>query len=381
MATSSRSRRGPRLRGITSPDRGLPTRASSGVPRRGSGSFVPIVPFGEADGLKRVAVPFDDAPMRLPTTLGPARLPATPERPPPRVEFLAGVLVLALSLVACHDRTQGPTLASSAEQPGYALRYPEEVARLNDQLQAQTDAATQVGTELAKFPDALSEPDWNEVANVYTHAHEEGKGLAYAQRFEESVVVQRFFDDEKQTIVGRVAWGAQHAAKERGHDIQLHGPISFALERAVEKQLSERMRADSTAHALLAERGDALGKKNVETLQQQADQLAFVSHVVHVRWLDDQRRLSELVDEQSRVRSTLQSRIEELEKADKPDPKQLEQYKAALAKLNDSIARTEQTVEDSERRGEQLRSDYETAFRRLMDEVEKRADLSSTPAQ
>lgn len=284
---------------------------------------------------------------------------------------------LCLSLLACHDRSKGPEVASSAEQPGYARRYPEEVAQLNKQLQVQSQLATELSADLGKFPDALNEPDWTQVGSVYAHANDEGKGQAYAQRFEETLVVQRFFNEEKQPIVGRVAWGAQHAAEEKGYDIKLHGPVSFALERAVEKQLQERTRADSTAHALIDEKQDALGKKNVETLQQQADQLAFVSHVVHVRWPNDQRRLAELSDEQGSVRATLESHIEALESAEKPDAKQVEAYKTALAQLDENMARTEETLKDNEQRGEQLRKDYEAAFDKLMDDVEKRADANA----
>ena len=44
---------------------------------------------------------------------------------------------------------------------------------------------------------------------------------------------------------------------------------------------------------------------------------------------------------------------EALESAEKPDAKQIEAYKTALAQLDENMARTEETLKDNEQRGEQ----------------------------
>jgi hypothetical protein len=290
-------------------------------------------------------------------------------------------LVVALSAAtcaACEDGSQGPQVASSAEQVGYAERYPEAVQLLSADLEGQTQSVTSTASELAAFPDALKDPDWTLVEQVYEAAHEEGKSHAYSQRHEEQRTVQRFFEQEKKPIVGRVAGGAQHAAKEKGYEIQLHGPVSFSLERAIEQQLQERKRADSTAHLTIEEQKEVLGKGNVDTLQEQADKLALASHIVHVRMATDQRELAERIDEASSVRSTLEERREKLKAAEKPDKDAIARTDAALAGLDETVNTAQAQLDGAEERTRKQRDDYEAAFEALLDEVQKRAGQSTS---
>jgi hypothetical protein len=237
----------------------------------------------------------------------------------------------------------------------------------------ERDAVTQFQSDLAAFPEQLENPDWKLVSEVYATADEEGRTRAYAERHTESLTVQRFFEDNKKTIVGRVAGGAQHQAKEKSCDVELYGPVSFSFDRAMEKSLQERRRLGSPAQQLIAENEERLGKKNLEPLATQADQLALASHVVHLRLLADQQDLARLIDEADEVRSTLEERIQTLETADKPDKEALSRAVAARNDLNQRVERARAELEGAEERNKKLRDDYEAAFARLQDAVQELA--------
>ncbi len=284
--------------------------------------------------------------------------------------FLAGVVLAS----GCQDRDKGPEVASSAEQPGYALRYPSEVEGTQKRIDTQAQAVNETSGKLLAFPADLKDPDWKLVESVYSAADEEGRGQAYAQRYDEAVVVRGFFEQEKKPIIGRVAGGVQHAAKEKGHDFEAYGAVSFSLERAVDKQLSERARADSSAHRLIEEHAQALGKKNVETLQEQADQLTFASHIVNVRLAEDERRLRDLVEESSSVRATLEEHKEELQKKEKPDADAIQRVDEALSQLDKQEKDAKTALEGAQERADKLKKQYEKDFDELIDQVQKQAE-------
>ncbi len=290
---------------------------------------------------------------------------------------LSWLLGAVLMTSACQDGRKEPELASSAEQPGYALRYPTEIQNNQKRLDTQGQVVEETSGKLLSFPAELNEPDWKVVESVYVAADEEGRGQAYAQRYEEAVVVRRFFDEEKKPIVGRVAGGVQHAAKEKGQEFEAYGAVSFSLERALDKQLQERARGDSSAQLLIEEQAEALGKKNVEPLQDQADRIALASHIAHVRLVTDQQHLRQLLEESSAVRSALEDRKEELQKRDPPDAEGIQRIDEALATLEQSEKDTSAALEGAEQRAEKMKKDYEKAFDELLEQVRKKADETS----
>jgi hypothetical protein len=278
--------------------------------------------------------------------------------------------------VACQRNNEGPKVASSAEQVGYAERYPEELGRVEASL-LQSHGARQRFAEFRQYPSELNEPDWNLVREIYEAADAEGRAQAYAQRAQQEHHVKSFFEDEKKPLVGRVSAGVQHAAKEKGvEDFQAYGAVAFSLERGVDQQLQERRRADSTAHALIEEQAPAVGKKNVPALEKHADTLAWCSYAVHVRAMLDERELQRLLDDASAVKSTLEERKAALAASPKPNPKAVQRVDEALAALDERVEKARAALENVRDRQQQLQSEYAQAFEALLDEVERRADAA-----
>lgn len=290
--------------------------------------------------------------------------------------LLLGGLSLLLSL-ACHRQGEGPKVASSAEQVGYAERYPDELARVESNVSKEHNLADSF-VQLKEFPSELSEPEWQKVKSIYEAADEEGRAAAYAQRYEEGQTVGRFFEEEKKPIVSRVSGSVTYAAKEKKiEDFQPYGPVNFGLEKGVEQQLEDRRRADSAAQTLIKDNEAALGKKNVPALQKQADTLSLASHLVYVRVVLDEQELARLVDESSAVRSTLEERKETLSKAEKPNKEELAKIDAALAGMDERVEKAKAALDGAEQRREKLKKDYEAALNALIDDVESRASAQA----
>ena len=284
-------------------------------------------------------------------------------------------LLIAMGLLAgCAQRNNEPEVASSASQPGYAKRYPAELSHAKTEFVAQRDAGKELVDKLGEFPDELNDPDWNVVGQVYRHADSEGRSQAYASRFEEAATVNKFFAEEKQALVNRVAGGAQHAAKQKGCDVELYGPTAHGLDKALEKQLEERMRKESEAHALIEREEDALKKANVEPLQKQADKISMTSYVTHIGLVNSHAQLQRLLDESRSVKSTLEDRLEALKAEAEPDNEEIAEVESALGSIDGTVTETEQAVQQAEEEINQLRDAYQKAFEALMDKVEQLAE-------
>jgi hypothetical protein len=280
-------------------------------------------------------------------------------------------------MLACQRGGEGPKVASSAEQVGYAERYPDELQRVEGNVTREHELGASFA-QFKEFPSELGETDWNLVHQIYETADEEGRGQAYAQRFEEQATVGRFFEEEKKPIVGRVSGAVTFSAKEKGiEDFQPYGPVNFGLEKGIEQQLEDRRRADSTAQISIEEQEEALGQKNVPVLQKQADTLSLASHLVYVRALRDEQELTRLVDESSQVRSTLEERKEALSKAQKPNKAALERTDKALAALDERVEKAKAALDGAEQRRQKLQQDYDAALKALLDDVSDRASAQA----
>src|SRR5579884_3378283 len=123
------------------------------------------------------------------------------------------VLTVAL-LCACAKREKGPVLASSAGQPVYALRYADV---LGASARAVGDAQEQVHKLTAGFRPRLEElkkPDWDVVRAVVDAADTSGKSVDFAAVEGDDDSFRAFWGEVRGTVDGKVAGGAQHAAKQ-----------------------------------------------------------------------------------------------------------------------------------------------------------------------
>lgn len=297
--------------------------------------------------------------------------------------------ILAAGAVACAEKNKEPDTASSASSPSYASHYPDELAAAREKF---TQQEQQLGENTGKFqayPDGLSDTNWNEVSTVYTLADEDGKSTAYVDRMEDLEKVNNFFKEEGPEIGNKVAGSAQYAAKEKGCDADVGGAARAALDKAVEKQMEENLRKESAAHDEIDLAQDDIGKKNVEPLKKQADEISRASYIANVGLARTREDVDRMITESSDVNSTLDKNINELGELSKKEGLSNEQKariterinaaQAAKAKLDGEVQQAKTLSQEMENRVKKAKDDYQKAFDALKDAVDKKAKESPPP--
>jgi hypothetical protein len=289
-----------------------------------------------------------------------------------RIEELTPIALLAATLsLGCSSRP-APVFASSANETSYAERYPASLLALRTEFATDETKARDIFGAFAKYPDALSNPDGQQVLAVVTRADAAGKSGAYAQQMQENQGVSRFFADEKDSLNQKVGGAAQYAAKQKECTVDVASPAIGALDRGVDKALEERLRGHDEAHRYIEDHQDALGKPNLEKLQKQADDIALASYLVHVRVKELKLELSRMVDEASDVKKTLgrsdtEARAVVADASSSKSAKATAQTRAtaaegATANLDSEVEQAKRAVADMDARSAQLEKDYDAAL-------------------
>ena len=137
---------------------------------------------------------------------------------------------------------------------------------------------------MARITVTLSEEAAEQIRHM---ADAEGKSSSYAAQALEGETVARFWDEEKQPLHQKIGGAVSYAGKQKecskecGDD--LGGVAAGASDRAVEKQLEERQQRLGEVHRFVEEHEDALGKPNMDPAEKQANGIAQLSHLTHVR--------------------------------------------------------------------------------------------------
>jgi hypothetical protein len=158
----------------------------------------------------------------------------------------------------CNSKQSGVTVESAASEAGYASRYPDELAKTRNDFLLRESGARTLMQNMAKYPDELDKPDYTRVKEVYVAADAAGRGGSYVAQARENRHVERFFEEEKGEISKKVAGAANYAASQKGCKAEVYGPASHALDKSVEKQLEDRLRAHNEAHAVIEANAEAL---------------------------------------------------------------------------------------------------------------------------
>ena len=222
------------------------------------------------------------------------------------------LLAPPLLLLACSSSTgKGPVLASSTGQSSYAIHYSDE---LNASTKAIGDAQNQEKTLASGFAgrvDELKKPDWEKVELIVDDSDQAGKSADFANAHTDADAVKSFWDNEKDTITGRVAGSAQHTNKEAGCTADVAGGVAFALNDAMNKQLQKKLRARNEAFIVLERYKVSLGQQNVPSLEKLADDVSQASYDVHVLMVVQRDRLQKLSADRDSVKRTLDKYIQD----------------------------------------------------------------------
>ena len=290
---------------------------------------------------------------------------------------------ISLGSVAC-QKQRPPLTASSADQGTYALHYAESLSSARSEIatiEAQTSSAQ---GEFAKYPDALSNPSWSDVLAVYQRADEAGESTAYVEELERARAVTQFYVEEKDELNRRVGGAAQYAVKQKECDVEVTGPISYALSKAFEERVRERLRAHSDAFLYIDEHEDALGKKNRPKLEDQSDAIAQMSYLVHIRIVELRDRIARQADEASDVERTLQKIADEahaaaadthLSATKRAHETQREQAALnAKARVEPEVVEVKKLSDEMDKRISGVQDKYSDALKALEKDVEKRSE-------
>ncbi len=301
----------------------------------------------------------------------------------------SALLVCSFSLLtslAC-SKQPPPLTAPSGEQPSYAEQYPTRLNTLRTRFAADEAKVQAALPQLEPAAEKLGNADPATVKQLFELADAEGKSSAYADQAEESGTVARFWDEEKQPLHQKIGGAVAYAGKQKecskecGDD--LGGVAAGAADRAVEKQLEERQQRLGEVHRFVEEHEDELGKPNLDAAEKQANAIAELSFITHVRLELYRRELEGSLSAASDVRSTLERSEKENNavlsdtKASKSRRALAEKRKAsavaARAALDGEVDQAKAALKDMEQREKKVVADYDKAFDALTDSVEKRA--------
>jgi chromosome segregation ATPase len=306
------------------------------------------------------------------------------------VRFLA-LVSLALIASACSRGGHEATVPSSANQAGYAERYPTAVAVETQRLGEQEQQAQESFGKFAGYPDALKDPSWSHVSEVVTRADAAGKSADYARQAEQGRFVEEFFEEEKTELHRRVAGSVEYTAKQKGCNADLGGAAAGSMDKAVEKVLEKRLRQHNEAHRYIDDHEAELGKANVEKLREQADEISRASFLVYVGVHVTRRDLEAMVAEANEVTSTLDRTSEESNQilsdpnaaasTKKAAQVRLDAAERAVMEVDEQVKQAQAALEKIDERIRALQEQYEKALEELKKKIDEEAEAQTATAK
>jgi hypothetical protein len=252
-----------------------------------------------------------------------------------------------------------------------------------DRLNSAESKTKELSAKFSTYPDALKSPPWPKVIVVVDKADAEGRSYAYVEARREVDDAYSFFDAEKEEILKKVAGAAQFAAKQKSCDVDVSGAASHALKEVVDKRLQKHLREKSEAHAYIDQNETALGKDNVEKLEDQADEISLASYLAHVVSVEHKVKIRRMIEEAEKVKQTLDAAAREeqayqnesgrtpAEKKSSQD--RVEAMHKAAAAMDAAVTQAKSVSERADERIAALQKVYADAMAKLREDLKKRA--------
>lgn len=276
-------------------------------------------------------------------------------------------LVIASLVGACAREQPGPQVASSRDNPAYAVTYSSQLNDLRSRIEAQRTVADDSIKRMEQFAVQVGPSDPELVAELYQTADYEGRSEAYAARQSEEMVIRSFFTREEKALTQRIAANAEYAAKQKHCEVSLYDASARGLQRGLDDQLKERRRETSAAHLTVQQKKTQLGQKAATLLPDQLDEISLTSYIVYISLEQDELALAERAERIASIRSTLDDHRRALAAEPKPNTTELARVDEALVQLTEQESKIQDTLKDVEARRNQLRSDYEKALDALIE--------------
>lgn len=300
--------------------------------------------------------------------------------------ILSTAALIGLTTLSC-SKEAPPLTAPSGDHPGYAEQYPTLLNTLRTRYQQDESKVQSALPELPKAGDKLGNADPATLIELFKLADETGKSSAYASAALEADTITRFWDEEKQPLHQKIGGAVVYAGKQKSCvkecSDDLGGVAAGASDRAVEKQLEERQQRLGEIHRFVEDHEEQLGKPNLDAAEKQANAIAQLAHLAHVRLELYRRELEASLNEASDVKSTLERTVKESDavladaNASKNRKALAEKRKAAaadaLVKHEAETDMSKRALDEMEQRQKQTASDYDKAFEALIDALEAKA--------
>jgi hypothetical protein len=303
------------------------------------------------------------------------------------------VVLCAVVLAAgCAPKAPQVEIASSAGEAGYAAAYPERFDAENKAFDAISVDARAGMAELQSYPGQISSSDWTVVRSAYERADAAGRSEAYAEGAQKDAAVRQFFDEERDDIGRRVTGAVQsHIAKEAtGVEVDVAGPIAYALKDGVAKRMEKRLEASNEAQQYLDRNEAAIGKKDADVVETQVNHLSRTCYLVNIAYTQQRLRITRMRGEAGDVKDTLGDELEAegtrcqdpaLAKGDKQECEQrLAELQKARARLDEVVNAYNRTEENLQAAHDALVKEYKDAFEKLLDAVDEKIKAAPAPA-
>jgi hypothetical protein len=257
--------------------------------------------------------------------------------------FSISVILVALS--GCAPK-EGPTAiqAPRGEHPAFAEQYPAKLQAALDGYAKDEADADALATEFEKFPDALKQPTWPLMLEVYEAAEEDGKNGYYGEVLSSERERGRYFDELKPGLVKRAGGAVDYEAKKNKCEGEYFGAVSRGLDKGYETDTEERLDAASRAQSLITQKGSELPKAEQETLRAQARKISLAIYLVNISLPERHAQLEALEAERSKVERTLKNRKEELTEgppADKASPEAKKSHSEEQSRIAEAETKLE----------------------------------------
>jgi hypothetical protein len=308
--------------------------------------------------------------------------------------------VVSVSLLVAFGCNKQPLATSSADQSGFAEEYPLRLADVRAEfLEDEKDARKEIDA-FKSYPDKLKDPDPGAMKKVIEMADATGRSSYYADEAADRETAEYFISDERGAIGRRVAGAVTYEAKQKQKEKEcltdeeisaLGNASAYSLQRAADRQFDERLKAHSEVLRTVDSERHRLGHQNLDGVERQAAAIAHTSYLTHVRLELYRRELEGLLDEEPKVKKTLERNVAE-DSAVLNDPSlpksrkarveaRIARAQAAQAALAKESPLAQPALDDMDRRLEALQKDYDVALKALLASYEGKPPVTQAPEE
>jgi len=310
-----------------------------------------------------------------------AALAANLQRFAGRVAAQTRRLVLVLATCAasgCASNQLQPTIVSSADATGYAVRYPEALSAEAAGFEAHKRQAHELSTGLlARVRELKPSEDRALLSRVVEQADQDGKRESFARAQRSDRMLRAFWDEERAPVSARVAAATQKQISEANCTVADTQPIvQQALRAGFDRQLERRLRTHSEAQRLLEKYKTRLSAATLAVLQRLVDEIALDSYLVNVALVEDVNALNHRVSEVTAVEGTLQQALDD-ERALQTTPQKPPEQKATQERLQQITASRVALAASRDKAQHQL-GDYQAQLQLARDEYARALDAIKT---